>query len=75
MGVKLKGQDYTAIAEPITDPARIADFMEVRLERHPRMINAMLLAEGLPPDFDRPDLEQFSAGKALVALRLEESSP
>ncbi len=58
-----------AQAEPITDPRRIADFFELRLRRHPRMMRILLRAEGLPPGFNRADLEAFAAGKAVVVLR------
>jgi len=58
-----------AEAEPITDPRRIADFFELRLGRHPRMMRLLLRAEGLPAGFDRSDLEAFASGKAVVALR------
>lgn len=60
---------FPALGEPITDPARIADFLELRLQRRPRMIKAMLRIEGLPADFGRAELEKFAEGKALVAIR------
>ena len=66
--VEIVGEQFTAKAEAITDPARIADFLEIRLERHPRMIKAMLRLEGMPPNFTRAELEKFSREKALVAL-------
>jgi deazaflavin-dependent oxidoreductase (nitroreductase family) len=72
--VQIKDRQFEALAEPITDPARIADFLELRLRRHPRMLRLMLLAEGLPLKFGRAELERFAAGKALVALRRTERS-
>jgi deazaflavin-dependent oxidoreductase (nitroreductase family) len=66
--VEVAGEQFAAKAEPITDPARIADFLEIRLERHPRMIRAMLRLEGMPPKFTRSELEEFSREKALIAL-------
>jgi len=66
--VEVAGDQFAAKAEAITDPARIADFLEIRLERHPRMIRAMLRLEGMPPNFTRSELEEFSREKSLVAL-------
>ena len=66
--VEIQGEQTKALAETITDPKRIADFLEVRLERRPRMIGMMLRAEGLKGGFNRADLEAFASGKALVAL-------
>ena len=67
--VAVRERRFAALAEPITDPVRIADFLEYRLKRHPRMIMAMLRMEGLPAGYSRVELEEFAAEKALVALR------
>jgi len=60
------------VAETITDPARIADFLELRLRRHPKMIGAILQREGLPAQPDRAQLESYAARLALVVIRPEE---
>jgi len=60
---------YRAAAEAITDPMRIADFLEYRLGRRPVMLRMMLLLEGLPPRLRRADIEALAAKKALVAIR------
>lgn len=57
-----------ALAEPITDPARIAAFLELRRRRHPLMIRLIMLFEGVSPWTGRSRLEEFARGKALVAL-------
>jgi deazaflavin-dependent oxidoreductase (nitroreductase family) len=67
--VRVKNRRFHGLAESITDPARIADFLALRLERHPRMIGAMLRAEGLPPSPDRSHLERYAANRAMVAIR------
>jgi deazaflavin-dependent oxidoreductase (nitroreductase family) len=66
--VEIAGREFSAQAEAITDPVRIADFLEIRLERHPKMIGAMMRFEGLPAVFSRAELEEFTSHKALVAL-------
>jgi len=71
--VQMKAGRFCGVAEPITDPARIADVLELRLQRHPRMVGAMLLLHGLPMRPNRANLEQLAAKLALVAIRPDES--
>ncbi len=67
--VQVRDREFDAIAEPVTDPARIADFIELRLRRHPFMIRLIMhLFDGLPLRFNRADLEKFCAEKAMVIL-------
>ena len=46
--IRVRDRHFPGLAEPITDPARIADFLQARFERHPRMLGAMFLAQGWP---------------------------
>ena len=66
--VEIAGKEFSAQAEAISNPVRIADFFEMRLERHPKMIRAMMRFEGLPAKFSRKELEEFASHKALVVL-------
>ena len=66
--VQVDGQALRGLAEPITDPVRIADFLELRLKRHPLMIRLMLLSHGLVKT-DRAHLERLAANLAMVAIR------
>ena len=67
--VQIREQEFDALAEPVTDPARIADFIELRLHRHPVMIRLIMhLFDRLPLRFDRADLEKFCQEKAMVVL-------
>jgi hypothetical protein len=68
---ELLGVEHHAFAEAITDPVRIADFLELRLENNPRMIGLMMRLEGLPKDFTRAQLEEFASQKAIVVLHPE----
>jgi deazaflavin-dependent oxidoreductase (nitroreductase family) len=68
--VQFEGQSLRGLAEPITDSTRIADFLELRLKRHPLMIRLMLLSHGLVRA-DRVHLERLAAQLALVAIRLQ----
>ena len=58
-------------AEIITDPSRFADFLEVRLERHPRLIGLIMeKAHGLPKRPSRQQLEGLAKGESLVVIHL-----
>jgi deazaflavin-dependent oxidoreductase (nitroreductase family) len=67
--VRVGRRDFPAIAEPITDVGRVADFLEYRLRRHPRMVGAIMRREGLPKNPDRDDLEDYAARRAMVIIR------
>jgi deazaflavin-dependent oxidoreductase (nitroreductase family) len=68
--VQIREREFDAIAEPVTDPIRIADFIELRLKRHSVMIRLiMTLFDGLPLRFTRADLGKFCQEKAMAILR------
>ena len=60
---------FSTIAKPMTDAGQIADFLEIRLKRHPYFMGAMLRLEGLPRTYSRSDLEKLSERLAIVALQ------
>lgn len=69
--VQIRDREFDALAEPVTDPIRIADFIELRLRRHPIMVRLIMhLFDGLPLHFSRTELEQICKAKAMVILRL-----
>jgi deazaflavin-dependent oxidoreductase (nitroreductase family) len=56
-------------AEIVTDPSRFADFLEVRLERHPRLIGMIMeKAHGLPKHPSREQLEGLAKTEAFVIV-------
>ncbi len=67
--VRVGSRRFAGIAEPVTDPARVADFIEYRLRRHPRMIGAILRSHGLPRRPGRADLEAYARDRAIVIIR------
>jgi deazaflavin-dependent oxidoreductase (nitroreductase family) len=67
--VQIRKQCWNGTAEAITDPARIADFLALRLKSHPLMIGLIMHLEGLPLRYTRSDLEAYAARRALVAIR------
>jgi len=67
--VQIKNREFEAIAEPVTDTKRVTDFIELRVKRHPVMLRLiMLLADGLPPNFNRDQLEKYCSHRAMVIL-------
>ena len=67
--VQVKGRRFRGLAEPITDPLQIADFLELRLARHPKMVGAIMRSAGLPPMPSRAQLESYAAKRAMVISR------
>jgi deazaflavin-dependent oxidoreductase (nitroreductase family) len=67
--IQVKNRRFQGVAEITTDPARMADFLEVRLERHPVMIGLMMeRVHGLPRRPSRQQLETLAADEALVLI-------
>jgi deazaflavin-dependent oxidoreductase (nitroreductase family) len=69
--VRVKSRRFRGVAETVTDPPRVADFLELRLRRHPKMIGAILQREGLTAQPDRAQLEDYAARLAIVVVRPE----
>ncbi|HEX2995501.1 MAG TPA: nitroreductase/quinone reductase family protein [Anaerolineales bacterium] len=68
--IRVGAKHVHGAAEIVTDPTKFADFMEVRLERHPRMIGLIMeKAHGLPRRPSREQLEGLAANEAVVIVR------
>ncbi len=67
--IRVKARQYDGAAEPVTDPERIADFLEYRLTKNPRMIGFIMSREGVSKKPTRIELEKHAEGKALVVIR------
>jgi len=59
---------FTTQAEPITNPGCIADLLELRLRRNPRIVGAMLRTDGMPAQPSREELEAYAARLAMVVI-------
>jgi deazaflavin-dependent oxidoreductase (nitroreductase family) len=67
--VRVKNRRFRGEAEPVTDPIRIADFLEIRLQRHPHMIGLLMQkAHNLPSRPNREQLEALAASEAMVVI-------
>jgi len=71
--VQVRSRRYDAVAEPIMSPEQIADFLELRLSRHPRLMASMFRAQGYRSNPGREQLEAYAAKRAMVVLRPIES--
>ncbi len=67
--IRVGRKHVQGFAEVVTDVSRFADFLEVRLERHPRMIGFIMeKAHGLPSRPSREQLEALAEKEALVIV-------
>ncbi len=67
--VRVGAKRFEGQAEVITDPKRFADFLEVRLQRHPRMIGLIMeKAHGLSKHPTREQLEGLAKEEAVVIV-------
>jgi deazaflavin-dependent oxidoreductase (nitroreductase family) len=67
--VRVKNRRFKGLAEPVTEVARMADFLEIRLQRHPVMVGLMMQkAHGLPKHPSRQQLEELAASEAMVVI-------
>ncbi len=66
--VRVKGICFSTQAESIIDPGRIADFLELRLRRNPRIVGLMLRTDGIPSQPSREELEAYAVRLAMVVL-------
>jgi len=60
---------FEATAELITDTSRIADFLELRIRRHPKVMGKILQLEGLPAKPKRYQLESYAKNLSIVIIR------
>jgi deazaflavin-dependent oxidoreductase (nitroreductase family) len=66
---------FRALAETVTDPGQVADFLALRLKRHPLMIGLMMkLAHGLPMRPGREQLLELGRSTALVIFHTREAA-
>ena len=66
--VRVKSLRFRGKAQTITDPVEIADFLELRLNRHPRVVGAIMRRAGLPEKPTRSDLETYAEDRAVVVI-------
>jgi deazaflavin-dependent oxidoreductase (nitroreductase family) len=68
--VRVKNRHFNGVAKTVTDPARIADFLEIRLQRHPFMMGLLMQkTHGLPKHPSREQLLELAASEAMVIIQ------
>jgi hypothetical protein len=70
--VRVKSSRLVGKAEAITDVERVVDFLEIRLERSPRMMGNLFRIVGLPREPTRAQLERYAANRTLIMIRPQE---
>ena len=67
--IRVGAKHFQGKAEVVTDPAKFADFLEVRLERHPLMVGLMMeRAHHLTRHPSREQLEELAKEETLVIV-------
>lgn len=66
--VRARNKRFKGRGETVTDPHRVADFLEHRLRNRPRFVGALMKTEGLPPNPTREQLEMYAAKRAMVII-------
>lgn len=67
--VQVKSRRFSGRAETVTDLVQIADFLTLRLRRHPIMIGMILRMAGLPAKPSRVQLEEYAKKRAMVVIQ------
>lgn len=67
--IRVRSRRLVGRAEVVSDPERIADFLALRLERHPRIVGKIMQMGGLPARPSREQLVNYAARLALVIVR------
>lgn len=73
--VNVHGWVFQGTATTIEDVGEIADFLELRIKRHPLFIRVIMHLEGLSVFYKRADLEQFALRKTMVRISPSSDSP
>lgn len=66
-------EQFHAMAEVIQDQEMIADFLALRLAKHPRFVGTIMRMEGYPSNPDRDDLITYANSRVMVILHPEQS--
>jgi len=66
--VRVKSREFNGLAEPVENPEKVADYIQYRLKKHPRMIGFIMRRDGFPHNPTREDLVAYSAKRAVVII-------
>lgn len=69
VSIRVKNLQFSRLARTVTDPEQIADFLEIRLQRHPLMIGLIMeKTHHLPRHPSREQLLSLASREALVII-------
>ena len=74
VGIEVGKTQRDCLAEVVTDPERIADFLIYRLKKHPIMLRLILKMDGMPFSPTREMLLEYSKKLGMVILSPEKSA-
>jgi len=66
--VRKQSRQFSAIGKIIFDQKQIVDFLQIRLQRHPKMMGKILRSEGISTPPSEHDLVKYSNNLVLVEL-------
>jgi deazaflavin-dependent oxidoreductase (nitroreductase family) len=66
--VRVGRRQFAARGEVVTEAAPIADYLQLQMERNPKLFARILRMEGLPDQPSRSDLEMLAARRPMVIL-------
>ena len=66
--VRVKSRRFVGMAEAIDDLERVAEFLEIRLARSPRMMGNLFRLVGLPQEPNRAQLQQYASNRTMVVI-------
>ncbi len=69
--VRVKNKRFKGKAEVVSDPEHVADFIQYRLEKHPRLIGVIMKLDGFKSKPSREELVAYSKNLALVKITPE----
>jgi len=68
--LRVGDKQFPALAETIENSEQVMDFLKYRLQRSPRMISAIMRADGFQGDMnDAAALRRYAQGVTIVSLR------
>lgn len=71
VGIRVGLKRFEGLAVTISDLTQVADFLEYRLARNPRLIGAILTVHGASAKPSRAQIEEYSKNRAMVIIRPE----
>jgi len=68
VAVAVESRRITGKARIVTDPARVADFLEIKYQRHPNRVDRIFRSERISIPPTREDLERYARQLAVVII-------